>query len=276
MEGCRVCGRAEGPSPPPRGRGSEGDRPVPHHHARGAEETARLHGLMEPHKLLAMATARPVLPPTEVDAPPSAPRTATSGEGRSRCGRTASGPRTVLPRPAHPDREVVFLFAGRGEHHRRALDLLREALRRLRRRGWRLEALVRLSEAPREALAVAFRDGIRIRGLVAEEAPERTCAEAHVAAMPTRCEALGMPSTEAMRRWLPVISTDVGGVPEVEPPGTGPLAPPQDEDARPEALWRLGGSREERRRLGVAGRRWVERSPWKHIVARRAAILPGR
>lgn len=70
----------------------------------------------------------------------------------------------------------------------------------------------------------------------------------------------GMPNAvlEAMAASLPVVTTQVGGVPEVVADGqTGLLVPPKDADALAQALFTLVESASLRRQFGMAGMRRV-------------------
>ena len=61
---------------------------------------------------------------------------------------------------------------------------------------------------------------------------------------------------EAMMAGLPVVATEVGGVPELVEDGvTGFLVPPRDPDALAEALQKLIANPELRRRMSQAGRK---------------------
>jgi glycosyltransferase involved in cell wall biosynthesis len=76
-----------------------------------------------------------------------------------------------------------------------------------------------------------------------------------VFALPTQREALGTVFVEAAAMGLPVIGTDVGGVPETMRAGvTGLLVPPKDPDALAAALESLLADPALRRRMGNAGR----------------------
>ena len=77
-----------------------------------------------------------------------------------------------------------------------------------------------------------------------------------VFALPTRREAFGTVFVEAAAMGLPVIGTQVGGVPETMMPGrSGPLVPPNDPGALAQALDLLLGDAALRRRMGEAGAR---------------------
>ncbi|MGY6269012.1 glycosyltransferase [Achromobacter denitrificans] len=76
-----------------------------------------------------------------------------------------------------------------------------------------------------------------------------------VFALPTHREALGTVFIEAAAMGLPVIGTDVGGVPEtMQADVTGLLVPPKDPAALAAALERLLADPALRRRMGDAGR----------------------
>ncbi len=82
---------------------------------------------------------------------------------------------------------------------------------------------------------------------------------ADVFALSSVREALPNVLLEAMAAWLPVVSTDVGGVKELVEHGvTGLLVPPQDPQAMAMALDRLLGDHALRLAMGLAGRKKVE------------------
>jgi glycosyltransferase involved in cell wall biosynthesis len=99
---------------------------------------------------------------------------------------------------------------------------------------------------------------------VVQLAGERTdvpelLAAADVFVLSSRSEGLPLSILEAMAAGLPVVATNVGGVPELVVEGeTGFLVPPGDPQALAVALERLLGDSALRRRLGAAGRRRAE------------------
>ena len=85
-------------------------------------------------------------------------------------------------------------------------------------------------------------------------------ARAGLFVLPSRTEGVSLTLLEAMATGLAVVATQVGGNPEVVADGeTGLLVPPGDPAALAAAMLRLRGNEWERRRMGQAGRRRVER-----------------
>lgn len=79
-------------------------------------------------------------------------------------------------------------------------------------------------------------------------------------AFPSRNEALGIALLEAMLNGLPVVATQVGGIPEiVKDNDTGVLIPAEDSEALAEAIVRLSTNPKERFRLGCAAKKYVKR-----------------
>ena len=70
---------------------------------------------------------------------------------------------------------------------------------------------------------------------------------------PSRAEAFGMAAVEAMAAGLPVVASDVGGLPEVVTADTGLLVPPGDPAALAAALVRLADDPGARAAMGRAG-----------------------
>ncbi len=78
--------------------------------------------------------------------------------------------------------------------------------------------------------------------------------------LPSLWEGLPLVLLEAMAAGLPVVATAVGGTPEVVVDGvTGLLVPPHDPQSLAQAIIRLLGDPDLRRRMGQAGRERVER-----------------
>jgi spore coat protein SA len=72
-------------------------------------------------------------------------------------------------------------------------------------------------------------------------------------------EPFGMVNVEAMATGLPVVATQMGGIPEIFENGGALLVPPNDADAIAQAIQRLIANPEERRNIGEAGLRSFQR-----------------
>ena len=136
----------------------------------------------------------------------------------------------------------------------KGLDLLLGAAATLP--GTRLQLV---GEGPeRDALAAqAERLGVagRVQFVPWSDGARRLLGEMDVFVLPSRNEGFPLSIVEAMLAARPVVATDVGSVREAVVDGeTGYVVPPDDEPALRDALSRLVGDPELRRRMGDAGR----------------------
>ena len=96
-------------------------------------------------------------------------------------------------------------------------------------------------------------------GWVAGEDKERLFDQAGICCLPSKNEAMPMSVMEAMAHGVPVISTRVGGVPQLIEDGVdGLLMDVDDVEGLSGLLLRLAGSSELRGEIGLAGRRRIE------------------
>ena len=95
-------------------------------------------------------------------------------------------------------------------------------------------------------------DSVTVHDWLSEREIGELLDSAHVLILPSRNEGQPMAVLEAMARGLCVISTEVGGVPEMVGDGCGVLIPPDDTEAIAAALRTVVPDRELRRRYGEA------------------------
>ncbi|MFH9348480.1 glycosyltransferase family 4 protein [Kitasatospora sp. NPDC017646] len=132
------------------------------------------------------------------------------------------------------------------------------------------------------AEAKGVRASVRFTGSVPWEELPAHYGAGDVFAMPCRTrrggldvEGLGIVYLEASATGLPVVAGDSGGAPDAVLEGeTGYVVPGGSAAAAAERIVRLLGDEELRRRMGEAGRRWVERSwRWDLLAGRLTSLL---
>lgn len=179
-------------------------------------------------------------------------------------------PNVFTPRASEPPLPPVLLTVARLVP-RKGIDTVLQALSILCQAFPDLEYRV-VGQGPDrkrlEALARQYEvdQNVRFLGQVPAAKLPDTYRSAHVFVMPTRhepgaasIEGFGIVYLEASASGLPVVAAPSGGAAEAVRDGeTGLLIPPDDPLALADALGRLLRDAELRRRLGQAGRRWVE------------------
>jgi glycosyltransferase involved in cell wall biosynthesis len=149
-------------------------------------------------------------------------------------------------------------------------DVLVDALARLAGLPWTCTWVGRLDLDPALVTTVSTRAraggiGARLRltGPLDRTALASAYAAADLLVLPSRLETYGMVVTEALAAGVPVVATDVGGVPEAfGRDDAGVLVPPGDPDALADALdeWLRSSTLRER---------------WRRAAGRRRGALPG-
>ncbi|MCX7542453.1 glycosyltransferase family 4 protein [Corynebacterium sp. P5848] len=132
-------------------------------------------------------------------------------------------------------------------------------------------------------IPVDIADRVRLTGKLDFHAMRRLLAAADVFAMPCRTrgrgldvEGLGIVYLEAQASGVPVIAGDSGGAPETVTPETGIVVGGRDTTALTEALNRLLGDADLRKRMGGAGRKHVlEHWTWDIMGERLRNVLAG-
>lgn len=165
------------------------------------------------------------------------------------------------PRPGEPLR---IMSCGRLNQVKGHQDLL-QAIRMLRDAGHDARLVIageddaggtgyrRVIEA--RIAELGLDDAVTLLGAVSEGEVRRHLLEAHVFALASWHEPLGVALMEAMSCEVPTIGTAAGGVAELIRDGQdGILVPPRDPPAMADAILHLAGDPDLARRLGQAGR----------------------
>ena len=147
----------------------------------------------------------------------------------------------------------------------KGLDHLLRAVARLRDEGVDLD-LVLAGEGPsRGALErltdeLALRDRVEFAGEVAHSDVPAILQRFDIFAMPSTWEGFGVSAIEASAMELPIVASNIHGIPDVVLDGeTGLLVPAADIGALADALRRLAGDGGLRARMGAGGRAFVAR-----------------
>jgi glycosyltransferase involved in cell wall biosynthesis len=133
---------------------------------------------------------------------------------------------------------------------------LLHAVAMLRRLDWKLELVgdgPRLREAQDQAAGLGISDRVHFCGYLPETV--KLLSRSAIFVLSSRSEGFPRSILEGMRAGLPVVASNVGGVPEAVIDGvTGILVPPGQTNAMAGALRHLLESAAERQRMGSAGR----------------------
>jgi glycosyltransferase involved in cell wall biosynthesis len=205
------------------------------------------------------------------------------GSASAQASRAASGPRRIVDGP-------TFGFAARLEHGKGLLVLI-DAFARVRAQQGR--GRLRISGVgPQEQAAKARATALGVQGacdFVGYTEPNAKSAflqTLDLFVLPTLAEGTPNSLVEAMAHGLPVIASDVGGIPDMLSMESGILVPPGDREALADAMTRLTVDPDLRTRMGRASRGRYEAlftptavlpmlvDTYERIVARDSAARP--
>jgi glycosyltransferase involved in cell wall biosynthesis len=182
------------------------------------------------------------------------------------------------PRERRSDDSLVVGSVGRLSPEK-GLNYLLQAMVTVVREEPRARVLLAGDGPERRALErLASRPGLAGRvefaGEIAHEQVPETLARMDVFAMPSTWEGFGVAALEAEAMELPVVASNIHGIPDVVEDGvSGILVPPKDVDALCRAVLRLLRDGAERRRMGRSGRELVaSRYSWAESTRRMEAL----
>jgi len=179
-----------------------------------------------------------------------------------RCGLD---PELFLPqrqRPNDAQETVVFLCVAR-LLRAKGLHFLLHACQALRKKGIQLKCILVGDGPAREELErltdqLGLRACVEFAGAVGQDRIQEYYDKADAFVLPSFAEGVPVVLMEAMSKEIPVITTQIMGIPELVNDGVnGLLVPPANEEALVHAMLRLAADPPLRRRLGQAGRKRV-------------------
>lgn len=184
--------------------------------------------------------------------------------------------RFFVPREYHSAESLRLLYAGTWLDQR-GIFYIRDALRNI---DPRMPGLTMTfagcgvsPEEIRRFFGTELGGRIVVRPVVAAHQMQELYAEHDVFLFPSLMEGLPLVVLEAMASGMPVITTETCGMPDVvEHEFNGLLVPPADAQAIEEAVVRLAGSVDFRRKLGEAARETMKRYTWERAARRLEAL----
>jgi glycosyltransferase involved in cell wall biosynthesis len=147
----------------------------------------------------------------------------------------------------------------------KGFEYLLRAVAALRDRGIEIDVVLAGDGPSRAALErltdeLALRERVEFLGEISHEGVPPVLRRLDIFAMPSTWEGFGVSTLEASAMELPVVASNIHGIPDVVLDGeTGILLPLADAPALADAIARLAGDATLRRTMGAAGRAFVER-----------------
>jgi glycosyltransferase involved in cell wall biosynthesis len=149
----------------------------------------------------------------------------------------------------------------------KGLPYLIDAFARLRKRYGERVCLRIAGEGPervaleQQIARLGLKESVELSGWLEHEAVPDFLQQLDIFALPSTWEGFGVSAVEASAVGLPVVASNIHGIPDAVIDGrTGLLVPSKDPAALADALARLVESPELRTKLGAAGREFVARS----------------
>jgi glycosyltransferase involved in cell wall biosynthesis len=161
--------------------------------------------------------------------------------------------------PRAEQTDITIGFAGRIEHLKGPLVLLK-AFAAASRACPRLKLIIAGSGTlEQQFIALSHQFGVasRCEFVSVYKTPDERQSfmeQLDIFALPSLTEGTPNSIIEAMSQGLPIVASDVGGIPDLVASDAGILVPPKDSDALSRALVRLAQDPELRRRMGNAAR----------------------
>jgi glycosyltransferase involved in cell wall biosynthesis len=190
-----------------------------------------------------------------------------------------NGIQTRSFRPMNVVKKYDLLFIGRFQKAK-GLDALLHALHLIQKPKGEAYKLGIAGEFTNEqqtfilnSTAEVVREGIVFLGTVQREDMPKIINSANLVVVPSRYESFGLPALEAMACGIPVLTTRVGGLPEIIDETVGVLVEPNDHGALAEAIRASITDHAFAERAIISGPAKAEKYDWRVIVPRLLQVL---
>jgi glycosyltransferase involved in cell wall biosynthesis len=162
----------------------------------------------------------------------------------------------------NPD-DTLLLYVGRLSHEKQLQDL-RPVLDNLPN-----ARLVLVGDGPYRSELEKLFAGTKTKfmGYMRGEALSQVYASADIFVFPSSLETFGLVVVEAMAAGLPIVSSQVGGIPDVVEEGiTGYTFPIGDIAGMQAGIEKISQNRETMKAMGKAARAYAEKQSWEHMM----------
>jgi glycosyltransferase involved in cell wall biosynthesis len=142
-------------------------------------------------------------------------------------------------RPQHPKKKRLIFVGELRTSHIKGMPYLLKGLHILNRNDWCLDVVgggPSRTQMEQQAEELGLGNRITFHGQQSKHKVAELMRRADLFVLPSLWETMGCVLIEAMATGLPIVATEVGGIPEIVDPDTGVLVPPSDPEALAEAL----------------------------------------
>ncbi len=157
--------------------------------------------------------------------------------------------------------ENTLLFVGNTEDQKKGFRFLLEAFALLPEKV----KMIIVDDGPPnklEATKLAKKLGVERRIIITGKVPVSRLIDLYSSStllvMSSLYEGFGLPAAEAMACNTPVVTTTAGALAEIVTPEAGITVPPENPEALRDAIMELLADPKRRKKMGTAGRKWVE------------------
>jgi glycosyltransferase involved in cell wall biosynthesis len=187
-------------------------------------------------------------------------------------------------RPVSGNGHGRLIVVGRTSDRKKGILFLLKALQILKGEGVKVKLTVvdevELNETYVPGLIKKFgiEDMVTFTGRVTNDELVQHYSSSDIAVTASVYEGFGLPAAEAMSCSVPVITTSAGALPEVvgSDGSSGMLVPPENPRALADAIKRLLGDAELRKKLALGGRKRIEeRFTWEQCARRCVEVYEG-
>ncbi len=180
------------------------------------------------------------------------------------------------PMKGGPKKPQTLLFVGNTDDAKKGIPYLLRAMTLLPNSVTLTvvdEGLPVKTYAPELTRELGLTSRVTFAGKISPERLRRFYNTAEVVVLPSLYEGFGLPAAESMACGTPVVATQAGALPEVVGEEGGILVPPRDFQALAAAILKILRDERTRKKMGLLGRKRVERLfTWPKVAERTVEV----